>query len=58
MATNIEDVVVVVADYHNPEHAKAIESLLGNYANDLMGGGEPLEQAILDTVVGEEMFSK
>lgn len=34
-----------IADYNNDEHANAIISLLSDYAQDPMGGGEPLPDA-------------
>ena len=33
---------IVEADYRNPAHAHALVQLLGAYAQDPMGGGEPL----------------
>ncbi len=33
---------IIVADYNNPEHGRDILNLLDEYANDPMGGGEPL----------------
>ena len=33
---------VIVADYTNKKHADDLVTLLDNYANDPMGGGEPL----------------
>jgi len=35
----------LIADYKNEEHGKAIVELLDAYANDPMGGAEPLAQA-------------
>ena len=34
------------ADYANPVHAEALVSLLDAYANDPMGGGEPLKDFV------------
>lgn len=34
-----------IADYANDEHAKAVMALLNAYAQDPMGGGEPLPEA-------------
>jgi ribosomal protein S18 acetylase RimI-like enzyme len=33
---------ITTCDYSNPEHLKAIASLINIYINDEMGGGEPL----------------
>lgn len=44
---------VVLADYHNPAHATAIVELLDAYANDPMGGGEPLPEEVKATLVGK-----
>ena len=44
-------VQVLTADYHNPDHARAIEALLGAYAEDPQGGGEALDAAVLASVV-------
>jgi len=35
---------VIVADYSNPQHADDLVTMLNNYANDPMGGGEPLPE--------------
>ncbi len=34
----------IVADYHNPEHAETLVRLLDEYAQDPMGGSEPLPE--------------
>ena len=44
---------VLQADYQNPTHARAIETLLGFYAMDPMGGGEALPAETLGKLVGE-----
>ncbi|CAE8653901.1 unnamed protein product [Polarella glacialis] len=44
---------VVTADYRNPEHARALELTLNWHAKDPCGGGAPLDQSILDKIVGE-----
>jgi len=41
-----------IADYENPEHAKMLVELLDIYANDPMGGGEPLPEQVRSTLVG------
>ncbi|MEY4755578.1 MAG: hypothetical protein RJA34_476 [Pseudomonadota bacterium] len=35
---------VVLADYHDPTHARALVDLLDSYASDPAGGGEPLSE--------------
>ena len=42
---------VIDADYHNPEHAKAIVALMDAYARDPMGGAEPLSEAVMLNLV-------
>lgn len=44
---------IIRADYHNPEHADAIVSMLRHYAEDPMGGGSPLPGAVCDALVPE-----
>ncbi len=44
---------VLRADYANPEHARALSSLLDVYARDVMGGGKPLSAYVLDNVAPE-----
>ena len=44
---------IVIADYLNKSHKTDLQSLLSMYAKDLMGGGRPLEQNIVDNVVTE-----
>ncbi len=41
----------IIADYANPEHAKVLVELLDSYAQDPMGGGEPLSVQVRDTLV-------
>ena len=41
----------IIADYSNPEHAAALVELLDGYANDPMGGGEPLDAGVKTSVV-------
>jgi len=40
-----------IADYKNAEHAKVLVELLDTYANDPMGGGEPLPEQVKSTLV-------
>ncbi|QEI08057.1 GNAT family N-acetyltransferase [Pigmentiphaga aceris] len=47
------NISVLQADYLDPIHARAIEFLLGAYAQDPMGGGEALPAAVLGRLVGE-----
>lgn len=47
MPDNIE---ILVADYHNPNHAKAISYLLNCYAEDPMGGGNSLSDEVKATL--------
>jgi GNAT superfamily N-acetyltransferase len=44
---------IIVADYHNPEHAADIVRLLSVYALDPMGGGSALEPEALRRLVPE-----
>lgn len=39
-----------IADYTNPEHARAIVDLLDGYANDPMGGAEPLSVHVKESL--------
>jgi len=41
-----------IADYNNAEHAKSVVELLNGYANDPMGGGEPLPAQVQGSLVG------
>ena len=38
---------VLMADYRNPEHARALVGLLDAYARDPAGGGRPLDSSVL-----------
>lgn len=42
---------VVLADYHNPTHAQDLVRLLNAYAEDPMGGGEPLSTFTQDNLI-------
>jgi GNAT superfamily N-acetyltransferase len=42
---------IIQANYLDARHASDIALLLGSYAMDPMGGGEPLSQAVLDNLV-------
>jgi len=44
---------VIVADYTNPQHADDLVTLLNNYANDPMGGGEPLPEYAQQNLAAE-----
>lgn len=37
-------VELILADYHNPQHAADLITVLRDYANDVMGGGEDLSE--------------
>lgn len=50
MPDNIE---ILVADYHNPEHAEAISYLLNSYAEDPMGGGKSLSDEVKSTLAAK-----
>ena len=41
------------ADYHRPQHAAAILSLLNHYAEDPMGGGCPLPEVVRKRLIDE-----
>ena len=47
---NIE---ILVADYHNPQHAKDVGYLLNDYAKDPMGANKPLDDGIQEKVASE-----
>ena len=49
-----ESVTVVLADYGNPSHAAALDEVLSNYAEDIMGGGEPLYPQVRRSLVKEK----
>ncbi|HID45822.1 MAG TPA: GNAT family N-acetyltransferase [Chromatiaceae bacterium] len=42
---------ILIADYHNPLHRKAVIDLLDDYARDPMGGGEPLSAQTRETLI-------
>jgi ribosomal protein S18 acetylase RimI-like enzyme len=42
---------IVKADYHDPQHGRDIVFLLNSYAEDPMGGGEPLAPAVKKNLV-------
>lgn len=42
---------IIRADYHNPQHAQALISVLDSYARDPMGGGEALSQCVRQNLV-------
>lgn len=44
-------VEIVRADYDEPQHAKALVELLDRYAQDKMGGGEPLSRYVKENLV-------
>lgn len=44
---------VFVADYSNPQHANDLVAMLDNYANDPMGGGEPLPEYAKQNLAAE-----
>ncbi|RON45665.1 GNAT family N-acetyltransferase [Pseudomonas frederiksbergensis] len=47
------EILVLQASYTNPIHAEAICLVLNNYAEDPMGGGEPLDADVLRQVPAE-----
>lgn len=47
------DIKIIKADYSSKIHANDLVLLLSRYAKDPMGGGEPLEQHVIDNVVIE-----
>ena len=49
----MSDIVVVQADYLNPVHAQAVREVLDHYAQDPMGGGEALSDAVLQALPAE-----
>jgi len=44
---------IQIVDYHNDIQAKDLVMLLDHYANDPMGGGEPLAKEVRDSLIGE-----
>ena len=44
---------ILVADYANPQHAEDIVYLLNQYALHPMGGGKPLDSAVVQNLVSE-----
>jgi ribosomal protein S18 acetylase RimI-like enzyme len=44
---------IILADYHNPQHAAAIVELLDGYARDPMGGNEALSDGCKANLVAE-----
>lgn len=44
---------IEVVDYNSPTHAAALLSMLEHYAQDPMGGGDPLPQATRENLVAE-----
>lgn len=44
---------LVVADYHNPQHGADLIALLNYYAQDPMGGGEPLTPKVTQHLISE-----
>jgi len=42
-----------IADYQNAEHAESVVELLNSYANDPMGGGEPLSAHVQASLVSQ-----
>lgn len=49
--TQPRNIVLLIADYNNPQHAQHIVDLLCEYAEHPMGGGQPLPQYSRDNVV-------
>ena len=47
------EILVLQASYTNPIHAEAICLVLNHYAEDPMGGGEPLPSAVLQQLPAE-----
>ncbi|MFT3997675.1 MAG: GNAT family N-acetyltransferase [Asticcacaulis sp.] len=42
---------IIRADYRHPPHAEAIIALMQVYAQDIMGGGEPLAEGVTSVLV-------
>lgn len=42
---------IILADYHNPQHQQDISALLNAYAQDPMGGGHALPEAVQQNLV-------
>lgn len=51
MSKNVNNIELIQADYHNPTHGADLVKLLNNYAQDPMGGGEPLSQYTQDNLI-------
>jgi len=46
-------IVILIADYSNPQHQRDIPFLLDAYATDPMGGGRALEPAVKNNLVDQ-----
>lgn len=44
---------ITLADYQNPKHRQAVISMLNDYANDPMGGGEPISEDVKARLIDE-----
>ena len=47
------NIKIMKVDYSDPKQASEIISLLNTYAQDPMGGGEPLSQYVIENLVSE-----
>ena len=47
------EIEIVIADYKNTQHGSDIVHLLGCYAKDPMGGGEPLASSVKKNLVND-----
>ncbi len=47
------NIQITTADYQNPQHRAAIPQLLDAYAQDPMGGGNPLPESVKENLVSE-----
>jgi len=50
MSNNVN---IIIADYHNEQHASEVSMLLNAYASDPMGGGEPLSDYVQANLASE-----
>ena len=48
-----EEIQVLVADYLNPNHGRALVELLDAYAKDPAGGGQGLSESAVQALFGD-----
>jgi ribosomal protein S18 acetylase RimI-like enzyme len=48
---NVQKIEVIAAELDNPDHQRGIRELIGGYAREPIGNGEPLAQDVLDRLI-------